>query len=439
MTQPPSGAPSLLPILSVTFIGALGFSIVLPFLVFLVTDWGGNALVYGVIGATYSAFQLLGAPVLGRWSDRFGRRRILLLSQMGTLFSWLIFLLAFWLPVEPGWAVESGVLGAFTLTLPLAVVFLARAADGLTGGNVSVANAYLADVSTEDERSANFGKLAVASNLGFILGPAIAALLGASPWGELLPVMAAAGISGLASLIIYFKLPETDPCILSEDPGRDTVRRVFGQEAKPCFEMRGAPQLSAREILALPRISGLLGVQFLVMLGFNFFYVAFPVYAVRGLEWTVTETGFFFAFMGLAMALVQGPGLSWASKRLSDRALVAVGSLILAAGFAFLATDRAWQLFAAIALVALGNGLMWPSVLSLTSKAAGATYQGAVQGFAGSVNAIASILGLLLGGLLFATLGASIFLVSGAVMGVVFLGGVVKARQGRGLFGGLGL
>ena len=136
--------PSLYPILAVTFVGSLGFSIVLPFLVFLVTRLGGNAVIYGVVGATYSVFQLVGAPILGRWSDRVGRKKVLLLSQLGTLAAWGIFLFALTLPVRPLFAVDSSVLGTFTLTVPLAVLFVARALDGLTGGNVSVANAYLA-------------------------------------------------------------------------------------------------------------------------------------------------------------------------------------------------------------------------------------------------------------------------------------------------------
>ena len=121
---------SLLPILSVNFVGTLGFSIVLPFLVFLVTKWGGNALIYGLMGATYSVFQLIGAPILGRWSDRFGRRKILLVSQLGTLISWMIFLAAFFLPVTTIGDIDSGFLGQFTLTIPLIVLFIARAADG---------------------------------------------------------------------------------------------------------------------------------------------------------------------------------------------------------------------------------------------------------------------------------------------------------------------
>jgi MFS family permease len=117
-TESKRGNISLLPILSVNFVGTLGFSIVLPFLVFLVTRWGGNALIYGLMGATYSFFQLIGAPILGRWSDRFGRRKILLLSQLGTLISWLVFLTAFFLPAITISEVNSRSLGQFTITLP---------------------------------------------------------------------------------------------------------------------------------------------------------------------------------------------------------------------------------------------------------------------------------------------------------------------------------
>src|SRR5689334_14024736 len=92
---------SIYPILAADFVATIGFSIVIPFLVFLITRLGGNAVVYGAMGATYSLFQLIGAPLLGRWSDRYGRRRVLLFSQVGTLLAWGIFLIALWLPVHP--------------------------------------------------------------------------------------------------------------------------------------------------------------------------------------------------------------------------------------------------------------------------------------------------------------------------------------------------
>ena len=116
----------------ISLIGALGFSIVLPFLVFLIEDFGGNAFVYGLVGATYPLFQFVGAPVLGRWSDRMGRRRVLLISQLGTLASWVLFAIALYLPVTEITEVSLPVVGDFTLTVPLLVVFIARAVDGLT-------------------------------------------------------------------------------------------------------------------------------------------------------------------------------------------------------------------------------------------------------------------------------------------------------------------
>ena len=419
-TKSENGAVSLTPILSVNFVGSLGFSIVLPFLVFLVTRWGGNALIYGVMGATYSLFQLVGAPVLGRWSDRYGRRRILLLSQMGTLLSWLIFLAAFALPTAPLVDVDSDLLGKFAITLPLVVVFLARACDGLTGGNVSVANAYLADITSEADRNANFGKMAVSANLGFVLGPAIAGLVSGTSWGELLPVLAALGISLVATLIIAFELPESSPCKLSSDPEQTNVRTIFGQEQKACFEIEKRDPLSLRQVLRLERVAPLLSMYFLVMMGFNFYYIAFPVYASEGLEWSVREVGVYFSALSLSMVLVQGPILSRASKKLGDVTLAVVGSFLLAASFPFYLSSSKPLLYLGAVVLALGNGLMWPSIVSMLSKAAGDAHQGVVQGFAGSFGAVASIVGLLVGGVLYANLRANVFLVSSALIAGVF-------------------
>ncbi len=405
-------AASLYPILTINFIGTLGFGLVLPFLVFLVTRWGGNALVYGVMGATYSAFQLIGAPILGRWSDLYGRKKILLLSQAGTLVSWMVFVTAFFLPVRPLVSMDSKLFGNFVLTLPLLILFLARAADGITGGNVSVANAYLADISNESQRRVNFGKMAVSSNLGFILGPAIAGLLGATILGELLPVLAALLISLVGTLLIAVKLPESKQCLLKSDPEHTNVRKIFGQEHKECFEMKGAAKLSLREILALKGVPYLMFIYFLVMLGFNFFYIAFPVYAVKELRWSVLDAGIFFAVMGLLMVIVQGPVLSRASKTFSDAACVSMGSFVLSAAFICFTARGDGLIYLGVILLALGNGLMWPSILSILSKVAGEKYQGAVQGLAGSCGAIASIVGLVIGGVLYDSFGSWIFVLS---------------------------
>ncbi len=410
---------SIYPILSVNFVGTLGFGIVLPFLVFLVTRLGGNALIYGIMGATYSFFQLIGAPLLGRMSDRYGRKRILLLSQLGTLSSWAIFLIALLLPVTPLWDVDSQLVGTFTLTIPLIILFFARALDGITGGNVSVANAYLADITEEEERSTNFGKMAVSGNLGFVLGPAIAGTLGATAWGEVPPVVAALLISVVASLIIAFKLPEYSKCVLEVDPEQISLRKVFGQEQKECYKLEGAARLSMMDILRLPSIPLLLTLYFLVFLAFNFFYIAFPVHAATQLEWSLTDTGVFFSTMGFMMVLVQGPVLKRVAKIWSERTLIVGGSIVLALSFLFFTMEGKPSAYVGIALLALGNGVMWPSLMAIISMATDRDVQGAVQGFASSSGAIASVLGLLGGGLLYEFVGTGVFQLAAAITVVV--------------------
>ena len=405
---------SLWPILAVNFVGTLGFSIVLPFLVFLVTRWGGNALIYGLAGATYSLFQLVGAPILGRWSDTRGRKRILLLSQLGTLVSWLVLLGALFLPAITLAEVDSPALGRFALTLPLALLFFARAADGLTGGNISVANAYLADITSDADRNRNFGRMAASANLGFIVGPALAGLLGATPWGETPPVLAALVISLLASVMILFGLPESKSRPLASDPEKLSLHKMMSPDQKDCFEMTGAAKTGLRGIVSIPCVAPLLGIHFLIMLAFNFFYAAFPVHASGSLGWSVAGMGVFFAFLSALMVLVQGPVLSWASAWWRDRTLIVAGGLALVACFTCFTGASDGVIYAGGALMALGNGLMWPSLLSILSKAAGPDRQGAVQGFAGSSGAVASIAGLLAGGFLYGRIGAGVFVASAA-------------------------
>ncbi|MEL6918239.1 MAG: MFS transporter, partial [Bacteroidota bacterium] len=168
---------NIFPILLVNFIGILGYSIVIPILIFIVTDMGGNGFIYGILGATYPFFQFIGAPILGSLSDRIGRKKVLVISQAGTFVAWMLFLLAFILPKTELWSQDSELTGSYMMTLPLITIFIARIFDGFTGGNVSVANAYLSDISTDQDRNKNFGKMGASTSLGFVLGPAVAGIL----------------------------------------------------------------------------------------------------------------------------------------------------------------------------------------------------------------------------------------------------------------------
>ena len=412
---------SLLPLLLITFIGTVGFSIVLPFLVFLVTDLGGNAIVYGILAATYPAFQLIGAPMLGRWSDIYGRKKILLLSHGGTLAGWIIFLIALFLPVNNLSNIDAPLIGTFIITLPLAVLFLARAIDGLTGGNVSVADAYVADISSEEDRSKNFGKIAISSNLGFIVGPALAGILGATVYGAALPVLAALILSLVVMVVIVFTLKETKCSILTEIPEKKHVGRVFSFEPKECYKTANPARLKFRDVFKLKHISFLLVLYFLIFLGFNIFYTSFPIHAVSGLGWTVTQMGIFYAVLSGIMVLVQGPVLRKALKKFSEEQLVIIGSVILGTNFILYLSSDIILIYGAAVLFAVGNGLMWPPVMSILANRAGTIYQGTVQGVANSFASLASIIGLMMGGLLYNMLGVTTFLISAGVIFTVFI------------------
>ncbi len=398
------------------FVGTLGFSIVTPFLVILVTKWGGNAVIYGLMAATYSFFQLFGAPVLGHLSDRIGRRRVLLYSQLGTLVSWGIFLIAFILPSATILSVEGGLLGSFAVTLPLLVLFFARALDGATGGNVSVSNAYLSDITTKDHRSRDFGRMAVSTNLGFIVGPALAGLLGATLLGEVVPVLAAFVISAAALALIQFGLADIRPKQITEHLEDHNACAVYGHEHRRGYKVECEKPDGIGAILRLPNMRLLLSVNFLVLLGFSFFYAGFPIHALQGLGWSITEMGSYFAFLSLVMIAVQGPLLGAVSNRFPDRLLMGFGGLVLAVGFAMLYGSDPILVYASAALIALGNGLMWPTFMSVLSKFAGDTLQGAVQGYSGSIGAVASIAGLIGGGLAYVQFGASVFPISAVVI-----------------------
>ena len=326
------------------------------------------------------------------------------------------------MPKENILNVNSSLLGTFVLTLPLLVLFFARLIDGITGGNISVANAYLADISSNENRSKNFGKMAISSNLGFIVGPALAALLGSTIFGNILPVIAALILSLVTLIVIGLSLKEFNSpssTILIQE--KSTISKVFAQECKECYNIEDPRKLRFSDLFRLKEISFLLMLYFLIFLGFNIFYAAFPVQAVNGLKWSVAQLRVFYAALSGMMVLVEGPLLRKALKKFSEEILIVIGSIILGANFILLVSNDVSVVYCAAVLFALGNGLMWPSVLSLLSRRAGSIHQGAVQGIAGSFGSLASIIGLTVGGILYHFLGGAIFLISAAVIFAVFI------------------
>jgi MFS transporter, DHA1 family, tetracycline resistance protein len=307
----------------------------------------------------------------------------------------------------------------------LFILFLARAIDGITGGNISVANAYLSDLSSDESRSKNFGKLAMSSNLGFILGPALAGILGGTIFGSILPVLAALILSLVTIIVIGFLLRESKPTPSSKEilvPEETTIRKVFAQECRETYSTVNTTKSRFQDVFKLKHISFLLVLYFLIFLGFNIYYAVFPTHAANDLKWSITQLGIFYAVLSGIMVFVQGPVLRKALKKFSEEKLVFIGSLILATNFILFVSNSIFAVGGAVVLFAVGNGLMWPSFMSILSRRAGSKLQGAVQGVAGSFGGLASIAGLTLGGFLYNSIGGFTFLISAGVILVIFVG-----------------
>lgn len=418
--------PKIFPILLVNFIGILGYSIVIPILIFIVIDLGGNGFIYGILGATYPFFQFLGAPILGSLSDKIGRKKVLVISQAGTFLAWMLFIFAFALPKTSLWTQDNSLTGSYLMTLPLLVIFLARIIDGFTGGNVSVANAYLSDISTDEDRNSNFGKMGASTSLGFVLGPAVAGILASTVMGEVLPLILAAVISLIAIIVIYWKLEESNPCVVDTGSLRlQSFRRFFQVEHKDCYvdgDIEARPEkIKWETILSIKGIPLLYIIYFLTFMGFSLFYASLPIYASKNLMWSASELGIFLAFSSFIMILVQGPVLERVSKRWSNRTLIVTGAVLLALSFYLLSMSNTAILYLAITLLSIGNGLMWPSFLALLAGTGPAQLQGAIQGYGNSMGSMASMFGLVLGGFLFELINTQVFFIGTILFSLIVL------------------
>jgi MFS transporter, DHA1 family, tetracycline resistance protein len=395
----------LFPLYLVNFIGVLGFSMVVPFLYILIDKLGGSPIMYGLTGAAYPAFQLLGSPLLGRWSDNIGRKKVLLVSQAGTFISWIALLSTLYLPQTFLISYETTALGKINLTLPLLILLLSRAFDGLTGGNVAVANALLADLSSEKDRNKNYGSLSVSSNLGFVAGPAFAGLLGSTHLEEALPIMTAIIISAVAIPTIIYLLPDPKP----EKPRDESAAAslILNRDNESVWKIQG--------------VAGLFMMYFVIFFAFNIFYTAFPVHAVENYQWGAGQLGIFFSFLSLLMVLVQGPLLGYISQKMNEIPLIKLGSFFLLINFLVLIIASPAVSYVSAAFFALGNGLMWPSFLSFLSKKGTAKNQGRIQGIATAFGSFASIIGLIAGGVAYVWLGSWTFFISGIAIFLVIV------------------
>lgn len=365
--------PPLLLILLIVLMDLMGFTLVMPLLPRFADDYGFAPWQVGAIMAAFPACQLVAGPILGRLSDRYGRRPVLVLSQAGTSLSFLL----------------------MGLTRDFWPLLLARMLDGASGGNILVAQAYIADITPPERRSRGLGLLGAAFGVGFVLGPLLGGLLLSLPvapeWQSRVPFLVAAAFSTLAWFLVLFLLPESLPA-----------------GSRPREKARGGSWGGLARLLGSPRIGALAVVGSLITLAFAALEGTFGVYLKKRLGWSVEQAAFGFAFLGLVGAITQGGLIRPLVKRRGEGPLIVGGLLTLALGLAAMASVTGLATFGvAVLLVGLGYGLASPSASGLISRLTPPEQQGAIFGSLSAMQTIARMTNYALANLLIGWYGPS--------------------------------
>jgi MFS family permease len=374
---------ALLPIFIIVLVDVFGLTLILPLLPFYAERLGASPFQAGLLTSVYAVCQLISGPLLGRLSDKTGRKPLLLVSQVGTLIGFLVLARA-----EALW-----------------VVFVSRIIDGATAGNLSLAQAYIADVTEPKDRAKSFALIGIAFGLGFLVGPAVSGLL--SQHGYHWPVYLAAALSLTSILCTALLLPKASPHPEAVPP----VAAAGGPEDK------SPPPPAGRRLALLDwgayavyfrdrQLATLLLQFFLFTFAFAAFTSGFGLFAERRLTWHgvpfgAREVGGVFAYSGFLGLILQGGLIGRLVKRFGERALVATGFASATVGYLLLAaTFEVPTVLLAATVSAFGNGLLRPALTSLITQRVGRGEQGAVLGLTQSLMSVGQITAPALFGLL---------------------------------------
>lgn len=365
-------------ILAILVTEVLGFSLVLPFLPFLAQDFGANPFQIGLIIASFSFFQFFSAPIMGRLSDRYGRRPMLVLCQISTFLSFIIL--------------------AFAGSLKMIIV--SRVVDGLLGSNQTIAQAYLSDISSRKDRSRAMGLAGMAFGVGFLVGPATGGYL--AQYGYTLPSVLAAGLSLLTILMTLMFLPET----------------VQGKKGlKPDLAILKLDSFG--KYFTNTKVSRRLWIFWAYVMALYIVTSNLALFAQRKLGFGAAQVGYLLGCVGLINLIIRGPLLGKLIEFAGEKKLTLAGVGLLTGGL-WLTTlvQNPWHLLATTVFFATGSALTRPLLTGEISRNVSVEEQGEVMGLTGSLGSMSRVSGPLVGGwLLNNFVPGSLPLVAGTIMG----------------------
>lgn len=346
----------MMTIFLVVFIDLLGFGIILPLLPYIAEKYAATPVMIGLLSGVYSLFQFVAGPILGRLSDRYGRKKLLIISQLGSMAGYVLLAIAGSLPL----------------------LFLSRIIDGTTGGNISIAQAYMADVTDKKTRAKGMGLLGAAFGIGFMFGPAIGGFL--SQWGFAAPALFAAAISLISTFTTAIFLKETV--------------NVQAAKKSPKTAMT-FKELS--HVLSTAPISTLIIIFFLLSLGFSGMQGSFALIVQAKFAWGPTQVGYIFAMIGVVAIITQLKVLSVVTAKLGEYKTLVLSVIILALGFGIIGLSGYIPIFlVGNALIPLGNSLANPTLSAIATESIPREEYGETLGLLQSSGSLGRIFGPIL-------------------------------------------
>jgi DHA1 family tetracycline resistance protein-like MFS transporter len=356
----------------IVFINMLGYGIVLPLLPYYIEQFGAGPIIIGCISATYSLFQLVAAPIMGELSDKYGRRPILLISVAGTAISFFMIALARSIPM----------------------IFLARVIDGVSGGNISTSQAYIADKTTKQDRTKRMGEMSAAFNLGLFLGPAVGGIL--SKYGYAVPLFAAGIAASITTILTLFFLPES-----LRNKGVAPLSAIL--KKKKTFNPR-----DFYDVMLRPQVGTVLMTSFLMMFAYSLLQGTLALFTEHELHFSSATNGMIFAYLALVGIFVQIFVFKTLLNKMSEHKATLLSVLCMAVGFALLAMSKnTVLLFLSMTLLGFGYSVSVPMINGLVSKLTPDNEQGNIAGVNQSMTSLARLIAPVVGTAIFAKLGTT--------------------------------